>query len=292
MRKRAASTKHTDDVVDLTLSSPEPSTPSLPSPPHAKRLRLPPPSPTPPTSSLPPLIGTASWSVARAAASHFPSAGSHLQRYSATLPCVEVNTAFYRHHSPATWARWAAATPAGFLFSVKLHRDITHTHRLRVSVQAIADCLSPVKALGSKLSVLLVQLPPSLAFDRAVADAFFDALRLSWQGAAVVEARHASWAADQATAVLERTKVGRVIADPDKCPAAVVSTCPVVYFRLHGSPDMYKSTYSDDALHEWAARMRGHVEAGARVWCVFDNTQFGHATENAVTLKGMVVAGE
>ena len=78
-------------------------------------------------------IGTAAWSVPRAAAHAFPVGGSHLQRYSRALNCAEINSSYYRSHSPETYAKWAAQTPSGFRFSVKLPRSITHEGRLRAA---------------------------------------------------------------------------------------------------------------------------------------------------------------
>lgn len=57
----------------------------------------------------------------------------------------------------------------------------------------------------------------------------------------------------------------------------------VAYFRLHGSPVMYHSSYGDDSLARLAARMRV-LAARAPVWCVFDNTARGAATLNGLDL--------
>ena len=207
------------------------------------------------------------------------------------LTGVEINSSFYNHHQPSTYRKWAATTPPTFRFAVKLHRDFTHTHRLNLATTTeLRTVIAGVRELGEKLAVLLVQLPPSLAFDRAVVEAFFGRLRSVWDGVVVVEPRHVSWASDEATEVLTSASVGRVIADPDRCPACVVSTCPVVYYRLHGSPVMYKSEYSDAALDQWVVRMEVQRSAGKQVWCMFDNTALGAATENAVSLMRKAAA--
>src|SRR3954470_6877514 len=75
-------------------------------------------------------VGTAGWSIPKEHAGRFPEQGSHLARYSRRLPAVEINSSFYRPHRPTTYARWAAETPEGFEFSVKVPREITHTRRL------------------------------------------------------------------------------------------------------------------------------------------------------------------
>lgn len=76
-------------------------------------------------------IGTARWSIPRAAAQHFAGEGTHLQRYARVLRCAEINSSFHRPHSVTTYAKWAAATPASLLFAVKVPRTITHDQQLR-----------------------------------------------------------------------------------------------------------------------------------------------------------------
>ena len=238
-------------------------------------------------------MGTAGWSVPRASADHFPTAGSHLQRYSARLRGVEINSSFYHEHQASTYRRWAATTPATFLFSAKLHRSITHEKRLRVTEAEVREVLRAVKELGEKLTMVLVQLPPSLVFDADVASAFFTALRRAWTGGVAVEPRHLSWATQEATNLLGRYRIGRVVADPEVCPvpeeaaSASASAAAVSYFRLHGSPVMYSSEYGEEALERWAERLKGRGRGGEgqTVWCVFDNTQHGHATKNALALQ-------
>ena len=64
-----------------------------------------------------------------------------------------------------TWERWAATTPANFRFSVKLPRTITHEAKLNNTRAFLQAFLDQATGLGDKLGPLLIQLPPSLAFD-------------------------------------------------------------------------------------------------------------------------------
>ncbi|RYF40195.1 MAG: DUF72 domain-containing protein, partial [Cytophagaceae bacterium] len=54
-----------------------------------------------------------------------------LATYATSLSAVEINSSFYRPHRPQTWQRWAESVPAGFRFSVKMPKSITHEHRLQ-----------------------------------------------------------------------------------------------------------------------------------------------------------------
>lgn len=236
--------------------------------------------------SPPILIGTAGWSLPRAEQPHFPSAGSHLERYASRLPVAEINSSFRRSHKPAIWARWRDAVPAGFLFSVKLPKAITHTARLDVSAEVIAAFLDETSILESKLGCLLVQLPPSLAYDAAVAGKFFHNLTARTAASIACEPRHESWFASEADTLLREFQVARVAADPARVPVAAEpgGSRQFSYFRLHGSPKVYYSSYSDEYIKRLADRLKVQARAASTVWCIFDNTTLGAATHNALDL--------
>jgi uncharacterized protein YecE (DUF72 family) len=118
-------------------------------------------------------IGTAGWNVPARYKAELPRGGSELERYALALNAVEVNSSFYRPHQRTTYERWAQATPAGFRFSVKMPRTITHFARLNNCSAMLDRFVAEVMGLGEKLGVLLVQLAPKLAFDEAVVDRFF-----------------------------------------------------------------------------------------------------------------------
>jgi uncharacterized protein YecE (DUF72 family) len=241
---------------------------------------------TPPAAPV--YVGTAGWTLPRDVQPRFPADGSHLERYAAILPAAEINTTFYRSHRAATWARWAASVPGGFRFSAKLPRAITHTARLVDADAALDAFLAEVGLLGNKLGCVLVQLPPSLAFDEPVAGAFFRALRDRHDGPAACEPRHPSWFTPRADALLAASSVARVAADPVRAPGAdEPGGWPgLAYFRLHGSPRMYYSAYEPAYLDALAKRIADLRERGVPVWCIFDNTTLGAATANALHLLG------
>lgn len=230
-------------------------------------------------------IGTAGWALPRQSRHQFPAEGSNLERYAARLNCAEVNSSFYRPHRPATWARWAEAAPDGFRFAVKAPRELTHIRRLADPAEPLAAFLGEVAGLGPKLGPILVQLPPKLAFDEAVARFFFEHWRSVHPGALVCEPRHATWFTPPADELLRSLRIGRVAADPAVVPDAARpgGWDGLRYWRLHGSPRMYSSSYEPARLDALAADMRrGDGEA----WCIFDNTMHGAAIENALALAG------
>ena len=232
------------------------------------------------------IVGTAGWSIARAQAEAFPAEGSALERYASRFAGVEINSSFHRPHRTSTWARWAEQVPAAFRFSVKLPKTITHKRKLVDCGDLLAAFLEESSGLGDKLAVLLVQLPPSLAFDPPLAEAFFALVSASSTAAIACEPRHPSWFEEESGRLLESLGVARVAADPAKAPEASVpgGWRGFSYYRLHGSPVPYRSSYDEERLEGYAGLIRQDLAAGGPVWCMFDNTASSAATGNALSL--------
>lgn len=233
------------------------------------------------------VIGTAGWSLPRAEHHHFPGLGSHLERYASRFAAVEINSSFHRSHKPAIWARWRDAVPPSFRFSVKMPKSITHTARLSGTDDLVAAFSDEISVLEAKLGCVLVQLPPSLGFDARIAAGFFEHLRARIAVAIACEPRHESWFGQEADALLGQFNIARAAADPARVPAAGEpgGSPQLCYFRLHGSPRVYYSTYSAEFINELADRLRREAAEGRTVWCIFDNTTLGAATRNALDLS-------
>lgn len=237
-------------------------------------------------------IGTASRAIPPALADRFPSEGSSLARTSARLSATEINSSFHRPHRHSVYERWAGEVGPDFAFSVKLPKEVTHTRRL-VDCEPILDAfVEQAGGLGGKWQVALVQLPPSLNYDGAVARSFFTQLAARTSAAVACEPRHPSWFEPDADALLASLNVARVAADPARVPAAAVpgGWLGLVYSRLHGSPVIYRSSYHADALADYAHPIARAHAAGAQCWCIFDNTASSAAVGNALDLVDMVSA--
>lgn len=232
-------------------------------------------------------IGVAGWSLPSPQKASFPGTGSHLERYASRLRGVEINSSFYRHHRGDTYARWAASVPEDFRFAVKLAREFTHHARFAPAGDPLRSALTDIHRLDDKLAVLLVQLPPSLAFDRGRAERFLGFLREHSRCDLAWEPRHPTWASDEALGLLEKFGVAKVVADPEPCPTSrtLSSDRLLRYYRLHGSPEKYRSAYRAPFLRRLAATML--AAPSKAVWCVFDNTTFGFALENALELRAL-----
>ena len=236
-------------------------------------------------------IGCAGWSIPRAEQHLFPGAGSHLERYASRFPAAEINSSFHRSHRVTTWQRWRDSVPEAFRFSVKMPKSITHVGRLQGAGELVANFLAEAELLGPKLGCILVQLPPSLAFDSAVVGNFFGALRSRTPLPIACEPRHPSWFHPAPNALLAGRKVARVAADPARAPESGEpgGWRGVKYHRLHGFPRIYYSAYDDAFIAALSDQIRRELIESGDVWCIFDNTTLGAATRNALELESALL---
>lgn len=207
-----------------------------------------------------------------------------LEYASRSLASVEVNGSFYSLQRPSSYQQWRAQTPAGFVFSVKGPRFITHMKKLvGVEVPLANFFASGVLALGDKLGPVLWQLPPTLGFDEGRLAAFFALLPRTTGSAAqlaahhdqrldgravtttdadrplrhALEVRHASFETVRLVNLLRDNDIALVCADSaGTWPELDDVTSDFVYARLHGNQELYVSGYDEAALDSWAARIR------------------------------------
>jgi uncharacterized protein YecE (DUF72 family) len=140
------------------------------------------------------------------------------------------------------------------------------------------------------LAILLVQLPPKLSFDAAVVGDFCEMLGSLTPAQPVCEPRHSGWFDAEADAFLDLHKIARVAADPAPVQAAAVpgGWRGLSYWRLHGSPRMYRSAYGEERLESYARLIEAEQGSGGDTWCMFDNTASSAAIDDALRLRALV----
>ncbi|HEX4051780.1 MAG TPA: DUF72 domain-containing protein [Steroidobacteraceae bacterium] len=165
-------------------------------------------------------VGTAAWSIPTRYLDDIPAGASQLMRYAQVFSVVEIDSSFSRHHQAATYARWAQSVGEDFRFAVKVPRELTHDGALLIGENpSRSRFFAEVAGLGLKLAVLLVQLPPRLAFEEAAARNFFSDLHAAKPSPVAIacEPRHPSWASPAVDELLKDLQVSRVAADPGRC---------------------------------------------------------------------------
>ena len=183
-------------------------------------------------------IGTTGWAIPVHCAGAFASDGPVLARYARVLNAVEINSSFYRPHQRKTYQRWAATVPPDFRFAVKVPKAITHIARLRDCTLPAEAFLGEISNLGTTLGPLLLQLPPSFAFDQETVGPFCEMLSQDGRFQIACEPRHATWFTPNVERWLADRRIARVAADPACHPSAAEpgGWGGLSYYRWHGSP--------------------------------------------------------
>ncbi len=236
-----------------------------------------------------PRIGCAGWTVPAVHRHLCEARENALARYASRFNAVEINSSFYRPHKRKTYAGWAQCVPEDFRFAVKLPKAITHVAKLQGGLDLMDAFVEEIAGLEHKLGVVLVQLPPSLAFNLAIAEEFFAEVRQRYQGPIAFEPRHPTWFDPALDDFYLSHGISRAGADPARVPAAAdpAGDARVRYWRWHGSPRMYFSAYDDARLSALATHLR-YSQDPARSWVIFDNTGGGHAVADAARLQGQL----
>ena len=208
------------------------------------------------------------------------------QRYAEEFDTVEINASFYRVPKPETFDGWRDKAPEGFHYAVKVNRFVTHLKKLVGCPDEVDQFIALARRLLGHLGPLLFQLPPSLHKDLPRLDAFLD--RVPKDVERVVEFRHSSWYDAEALELLDRHGAGFVCHDLKGLVSPRWASGETAYVRFHGSGGRYSGRYSDEALLGWADWALEQRRQGRNVWCYFNNDIFGHAIEDARTLKSMI----
>jgi uncharacterized protein YecE (DUF72 family) len=207
-----------------------------------------------------------------------------LEYSSARMNSIEINGTFYSLQSPASFEKWAAATPDKFLFAIKGSKYITHQKKLNDVRIPLANFFAQgILKLGKKVGPILWQLAPWYRFSRGRLEEFISLLPRSTAEASELaaentirkengafvdliedvplryafEPRHPSFFSEDFVTLLREYNAALAFADSaKKFPYLEDVTADFIYIRLHGSQYLYASGYTDDELDWWAKRIR------------------------------------
>ncbi len=215
---------------------------------------------------------------------------SRLNYYSSLFNTLEVNSSFYKVPMQVTFEKWCSDVPAGFQFSVKLWKEITHNKNLNTDLAYIDKFLNAAAGTGNKKGCLLVQFPGKVTME------YFKEVEhiieriaqqeSGWRIAA--EFRHNSWYIGETYEMLDEYDAALVLHDiPKSRMPENNSKANFVYIRFHGPTGNYRDSYTDGFLKEKASQIKGWLKEGKDVYAYFNNT-IGSAYDNAHTLKMML----
>jgi uncharacterized protein YecE (DUF72 family) len=201
-----------------------------------------------------------------------------LAYYAERLPAVEINYTFRALPRRSMLEGWVAKTPNEFRFAMKAPQRITHFARLRTSGDTLDYFLETAAALGHRLGPVLFQLPPDMACDTALLEAFLT--QLARRAKAAFEFRNQSWFNDEVYGLLRAHQAAMVIAESATIKTPVVLTAPHAYLRLR------METYDDEALMRWAEILRELGTATEAIYVFFKHE--ASAPDLAMRLARMV----
>lgn len=211
-------------------------------------------------------VGIGGWNYAPWRDNFYPAKlvqRRELEYASRQLRAIEINGTYYGAQKPATYAKWAADTPTGFIFSLKAPRYITEGKRLADTGHGIRGFVhGGLAEMGDRLGPILWQLPPSRSFDADDLAAFLNLLPRELDGQPlrhVLEVRHPSFIDARYVALARAQRVPTVFTDSPDYPSLADLTGDFAYARLMRSEDGNPAGYAPAELDRWA----GHARAWA-----------------------------
>lgn len=222
------------------------------------------------------------------------AARNYLGYYSRIFNAVEIDATFYGTPKVDTVQRWAAVTPEGFKFCVKVPRAITHDLALVGAWGLMTEFIGVMRGLGDKLGVILLQFPPSYTADQFPVLAEFLA-ELPNDLRFAVEVRDRSWYAAETDmeGMLATNGVAWAATEYPGLPGQVRPTAPFVYIRWigqHGTFEHHTHERIDRSaeLRRWWEHLQGILDGVEAVYGFFNNDYAGFAAGTANRFKSLV----
>lgn len=207
-----------------------------------------------------------------------------LAYYSTIFNTVELNGTFYRTPKLSDLQKYRTVTSADFTFSVKMSRYITHIQRLKEK-QPIIDFQDLIAAgLEDKLQHFLFQLPPSFHYSEENLEKIIS--NIPHHPRNVVELRHTSWWNDRVLADFKKAKLTFCNVDYPGLETEIKPTTPDFYLRLHGNPELFKSSYVKKRLDHFYAL----IPKAKTCSIYFNNTITEAGFQNALQLMEIIKA--
>lgn len=246
-------------------------------------------------------IGTQGWNYPAWVGAQYPTGtrpANFLRLYSRAFGTVEVDSTFYAVPPASTVRGWVERTPPGFVFSLKLPREVTHERRLRGAEDVVDEFCDRAREMGERLGPILVQLGPDFGPDELPSLAAF-LPRLPTDLRFAIEFRQHAWIRDDVLDLLRAHNVALALSDGKWMPRRTLlelvprPTADFLYVRWMG-PNRDITDYSrvqvdrTAELQAWADAVRPML---AHRWDVFGyvNNHFaGHSPASARELQRLL----
>jgi uncharacterized protein YecE (DUF72 family) len=206
--------------------------------------------------------------------------------YCQSFNSVELNVTFYRFPRVTDLQSWYNRSPEDFRFTVKAPRLITHYKRFNNSERELNEFYNTVsKGLGDKLGSILFQLHPAITYSESKLEQILNVLDPSFIN--VIEFRDPSWWRPDVEKALQRANVTFCGISYPKLPDDVHKTAKAMYYRFHGVPKLYLSSYSKPKLEAIVNNIK-NKRGVSDVFIYFNNDIEVAAVKNAKTVQGLI----
>jgi uncharacterized protein YecE (DUF72 family) len=230
-------------------------------------------------------IGTSGYNYPEWKGSFYPrdlAAAKMLPYYAARFGTVEINYTFYRLPTESILAKWAAAVPPHFRFTLKAPKRITHDRRLKDCSELLHAFCAAAGTLGRQLGVLLFQLGPAFRCDLPLFDRFLEDLPPGARAA--FEFRHPSWFAEEVYERLRQRNLALCVADSERLSTPLEATADYGYFRLRDEG------YTPEAIARWAESIAERQPLWNDTYVYFKHEEAGKGPLFASELERQLIA--
>ncbi|HET8656899.1 MAG TPA: DUF72 domain-containing protein [Longimicrobiaceae bacterium] len=243
-------------------------------------------------------IGCQGWNYPGWAGPLFPEGArpaDYLSLYARAFDTVEVDSTFYAAPSERTVRGWVERAPEGFLFALKLPREITAERRLVGAEPVLEEFLDRARLLGPKLGPVLVQLGPDFSpAERPALKRFLPVLPADLRFA--VEFRQREWINRETHDLLAGHGVALALNDGPWIPRrwllqlAQRPTADFHYVRWMGmnrelTDFSHVQLDRSEEITVWADALRGLPAQGLDVYGYVSNYFTGHSPATARELQ-------
>ncbi len=210
-----------------------------------------------------------------------------LKLYSETYNTVEINSTFYRKPTAKTLQKWMDETPDDFKFFIKIPKTISHSGYSENKKDEFSNFCNYINEnIEDKLAGFLIHFPSSFHCNENNIEWLTETLSDDFLIA--VEFRHDSWWTDDIFTIFKQHQwmfcggsfSGKIPED------VIVTNSKIGYYRLHGRPTLYKSSYSEAFLNHLAKEIKASNQA---FYIYFNNTWGTSAIENSLYLKKFLI---
>ena len=208
--------------------------------------------------------------------------------YTEHFNTLELNVTFYRFPRVSSLQAWYNKSPEGFDFSVKVPRLITHYKQFNECERMLGDFYGSIReGLKEKLGCVLFQLPSRIKYSEQKFDQILCGIDHSFNN--VIEFRDSSWWKKKVYSKLARNNIGFCGVSHPALPDEAIVNTPLAYYRFHGVPVLYKSTYQKKKVEEIAVQLFNSKKT-KQAFVYFNNTWGTGGIKNAKQLQSIVKA--